>query len=129
MPENREFNSGLWTKARFTSFIKSALRSASARWPPKYETLGEACVGKQVNKLTGRQANHFKCRCCGGLFPQKGVQVDHIKPIINPETGFSGWDSFIDNLFCEKEGLQVLCLACHNDKTNLEKQTRKINGK
>ena len=117
----RQYNGGKWTEARFNSFIKSILRSGSRRWEPKYTTLNEACTGVKTNVKTGRQAKHFKCNCCGKDYPSKDVQVDHIMPVINPETGFLTWDDVIENMFCEKEKLQVLCYECHAIKTASEK--------
>lgn len=71
--------------------------------------------------MTGRVAQHFRCASCGGEFPAKNVQVDHILPVIDPTTGFTTWDSFVENLYCEKDNLQVLCTQCHDIKTKEEK--------
>ncbi len=117
-------NSGNWTEARFRSFITSTLRAGSRRWPPKYETLANAKTEKKVNEKTGRVAQHYKCKKCKADFPAKDVQVDHIKPVVDPKEGFTTWDSFIENLFCEKKNLQVLCSACHSKKSKLEKEIR-----
>jgi len=123
-----KYNGGDWTLARFNSFVKSALRSASQRWPPKYKCLNEAKVGKKINWKTGRLAEHYKCNSCKKEFPAKEVQVDHVIPIV-PVTGFTSWDEVVDNMFCEAENLQVLCTECHGVKSLRERQERKINGK
>lgn len=126
-----KFNNGEWTRARFNSFVKSALRSASRRWPAKYQTLNDSCVGQRINIKTNRIAKHYTCNCCKQIFPAKEVQVDHISAIIDPEIGFVNWDTIIDNMFCEKENLQVLCIPCHKLKTAVEKQQakeRKLNN-
>lgn len=117
-------NSGKWTEGRFNSFIKSGLRSLSCKWPPRYEALDEAFVGKRVNPKTGRLGKHYRCKHCGEVFPAKEVQVDHIDPVV-PLTGFTDWDDIISRMFCEKEGLQVLCNTCHDTKTRQEKQMAK----
>jgi 5-methylcytosine-specific restriction endonuclease McrA len=122
---SREYNGGRWTKARFNSFVKSALRSASRRWPVKNECLNKAFTERKINTSTGRMAKHFKCAACMEEFPSSKVQVDHICPIVDPATGFITWDEVIDNMFCEADNLQVLCLGCHKDKTQLEKQITK----
>ena len=70
-------------------------------------------------------AKHYRCAKCLGAFPSKDVQVDHIKPIINPSIGFTTWDDVVNNMFCEKNNLQVLCLACHKIKTQAEKAISK----
>ena len=112
---------GRWTEARYVSFVKSALRSASRKWAPTSDVLNEAYVGVMKNKKTGRMAKHYRCAYCEGLFPHKEVAVDHEPPIVSPEEGFTTWDDFINRLFCEADGLQVLCKTCHDEKSNEEK--------
>lgn len=118
-------NSGEWTEARFRSFITSALRAASRRWPPKYKALKEAFVGKKVNAKTGKMAMHYKCAACKKHFVAVDVQVDHIDPVVDPKKGFISWDVFIERMFVEIEKLQVLCKPCHKIKTDEEKTQRK----
>jgi 5-methylcytosine-specific restriction endonuclease McrA len=122
---NKTRNGGEWTEARFRSFITSALRAASRRWPPKYRALKEAFVGKKVNAKTGKMAMHYKCAECKKHFVAVDVQVDHIDPVVDPKKGFVSWDIFIDRMFVEIEKLQVLCRDCHKIKTDKEKQQRK----
>ena len=125
MADNKKRNGGEWTDARFRSFVTSALRAASRRWPPKYKALKEAFVGRKENKKTGKLAMHYKCAKCKKLFVAADVQVDHVLPVVDPKVGFIGWDSFIDRIFCEIENLQVLCKPCHKVKTEEEKAERK----
>jgi len=54
------------------------------------------------------------------------MRADHITPIV-PVTGFDTWDSTIDRLFCEAEGLQALCVDCHAVKTKAENEERREN--
>ena len=118
-------NGGKWTEARYRSFVTSTLRAGSRKWPPKYETLNAAKTEKKVNKATGRLAQHYKCAMCEQEYTQKDVQVDHIKPVIDPKKGFVSWDTYIDRMFCEGKNLQVLCKVCHAEKTKLEKEISK----
>ena len=115
-----QFNNGEWTLARFNSFITSILRSGSRRWGPKYTTLAAAKRGKQINKATGRIAEHYQCAGCSELFPASQVQVDHIRPMGQGRT----WDEFINELYCEADNLQVLCKPCHKIKTTKERKTK-----
>lgn len=110
-----------WSEGRLKAFIISGLRSCSRRYPPKFETLSEALVGKKINKKTNRLANHYTCKACRDEFPSKEVQVDHINPVVDPVTGFVDWNTYIERLFCEKSNLQVLCTTCHAIKTQEEK--------
>lgn len=114
-----------WTEARTKAFIISTLRAGSRRWPPKFETLKEAHTGKKVNKKTNRLGNHYKCNACKGEFPSAEVQVDHINPVVDPQTGFVDWNTYVERMFCGKDNLQVLCKSCHTIKTNQEKQQSK----
>ena len=117
-----------WTQSRIQSFIKSALRSGSQRWPPRYEALNEAKRGKFVNESTGRLAEHYECAMCHKLFPAKSVVVDHIEPVV-PVSGFSTWDEVISRMFCPVSGLQVLCKEDHKIKTKEENDLRRANTK
>jgi 5-methylcytosine-specific restriction endonuclease McrA len=122
---DKKRNGGEWTDSRFRSFVTSALRAASRRWPPKFKALKEAFVGRKTNKKTGKLAMHYKCAKCKKHFVAADVQVDHVLPVVDPKVGFVGWDSFIDRIFCEIENLQVMCKPCHKVKTELEKLERK----
>lgn len=124
--KEKPYNGGEWTEARYFSFIKSALRSASQRWPPKYRVLNRACVGTKINPASGRLAKHYVCACCLNEFVAKLVQVNHIQPVI-PVTGFDSWDATIRRLFCEEDGLELLCIPCHKKITLQENLERKEN--
>lgn len=118
-------NSGEWTDAKFRSFITSALRAASRRWPPKYKALKQAFVGRKINAKTGKLAMHYQCITCNNVFIAADVQIDHINPVVDPKSGFISWDVYIDRMFCEIDGLQVMCKPCHKEKTALEKLERR----
>ena len=124
MSKLKPHNSGQWTKARFTSFVKSQLRGG--RWPPKYECLNLAKTGRKINKKTGRMAMHYLCNECGEEFPAKEVVADHIEPVVDPDVGFVDWDTFIERLYVETDGFQCLCKPCHKVKTDEEKQRAKL---
>lgn len=111
---------GEWTEARFNSFIKSLLRQGSKRWAPISSVMKEARV----------ERGFYRCASCGEDVPKtykdgtkrvQNVFVDHIDPIIDPAVGFTTWDECIERMFCEKEGLQVLCKKCHDIKTQDER--------
>lgn len=109
-----------WTTAKFWSFMRSTLRSRTARWPPRSQVLEKAkrpYVGP--NK---RQKNEFQCAHCGQWFPKKSVTVDHIIPA-GQLRSWEDLPGFAERLFCSAEGLQVLCEACHYTKTQEERAT------
>ena len=120
-------NSGQWTEARWRSFIVSALRMASRRWPVKFEVLKKASVGRKINPKTGKLALHYQCAKCTKTFVGLDVQVDHIIPVVGKE-GFVSWDEYVERMFCEANNFQILCKPCHKLKTDTEKLRRKKNG-
>ena len=112
--------SGRWSEAQYIAFIKSQLRGASYKWLPTIETMREARRGR----------GQYECNVCKQIVPptlnrQKNIAVDHLRPIVNPSIGFVSWDSFIENLYCEKENLQLVCRSCHNKKTKEENDIAK----
>lgn len=121
----KPFNGGQWTASRMASFIKGGLRTLSRKWPPKYETLKRALVGRRLDPSTGKMSNRYQCAGCGNLFKQADVQVDHIDPVVSVTDGFIDWNEYIMRMFCEADGLQVLCSECHGIKTQNERQQRK----
>ena len=116
-------NNGQWTEGRVRSFVTSTIRGGFRRWAPKYNVLKSAFAGRKINQKSGREANHYVCGKCGEHFPQSGIQVDHISPVVDPDIGFVNWDTFIERLFCEADNLQVLCKGCHKVKSKEERET------
>lgn len=118
--------SGRMTEAQFTTFVKNQLRGASWKWFPTNETLKEARTRK----------GYYLCKGCNSEVTAtivingkrvKNVFVDHEPPVIDPLTGFTTWDSFINRLYCEREHLQVLCKSCHDLKSASERLLAKNN--
>ena len=119
----RNYNDGKWTEGRFKAFITSTLRSGTRRWPVKHQVLAAAkCGERQINPATGRLAQLYECKNCKGTFSSRDIQVDHVKPVVDPKKGFISWDVYIDRLFCEAKNLQVLCKPCHKKKTVKERE-------
>jgi len=114
----------IWTEGRRKGFITSVLRSGARRWPAKFESLSDACIGQKVNWKTGRLAKHYICNACKKEFTSKDVEVDHISPVVDPATGFVNWDVFIERLYCPKENLQCICKECHKLKTKTERKKK-----
>lgn len=116
-------NGGRWTEARYRQFITSALRSAFRRWPPKSEVLKHARFGTRRHPRMNRMVNSYRCAICNhNSFTYGQMQVDHVKPVVDPKKGFIDWDTFIDRLFCEGPFLQAVCKPCHKKKSDLERK-------
>ena len=110
----RTRNGGQWTEARYFGFIRSALRSAFQKWGPKHE----------AKKLAKVAYNTYVCAHCTQWFGSSQVEVDHIKPAGQLKT-YSDLPGFVERMFCESEGFQVLCKECHQIKTNEEAADRR----
>lgn len=113
-----------WSTARFYGFLRSSLRSASSRWPPKFQCLNDATrpyVGPDKRRKKERQ-----CAICKGWFPTTQTAADHIVPCGQ----LSSWEDvvpFVQKLFVGPEGFQCLCTECHLQKTLKERDERKDN--
>lgn len=124
MKPKKTRNSKRWTEARWRSFVISALRAAFRRWPPKSEVLKSAKIGQVMSVKLKRLVNNYQCALCIGTFTSTNMQVDHIEPAVNPKKGWHCFDEFIERLFCEAKGLQAVCKACHQRKTDFERTER-----
>lgn len=130
MAKDKPHNSGQWTAARFSSFIKGGLRQISYRWPPKNEVKKEAWVERGVYRCKGYKKRTHKVKLSITVKGKKtnNVYVDHIDPVVDPKKGFVSWDEIIKRMFCEKEHLQILCKDCHTRKTADEQHSRSGKG-
>jgi len=95
-------------------FAILALRKSSYRWIPREEARRLAKIGR----------NQYKCSDCSKIFGRKDTKIDHINPVV-PVSGWVGFDSYVDRLYCETIGFQVLCKDCHSKKTKIENIERK----
>jgi hypothetical protein len=111
VPRTRAGNT--WTEARYWQFIRSALRQAYSRYPVKFQVKKDA-----ERTVQGcRHKYEYKCAECSGWFTNKEIQVDHIEPA-GKLSSYKDLAGFVKRLFCEADGMQVLCLECHQSKTN-----------
>jgi len=114
-------NAGTLTESAFWSFIRSALRQKSRWWKPIAQ-----CKAKAKRAYKGplkRQKFEYQCAECLQWFPDKKINVDHILPAGSLRCA-NDLPGFVERLFVEAEGLQVLCEICHNKKTQDEKSKR-----
>ena len=121
---NKPRNNGAWTEARYHSFVKGALRSASVRWPPKHRVKRAAWIKRGIYKCAGykRRAHQVPVSVEKNDKRINNLFIDHLCPVIDPVVGFVSWDILIERLFVEAEGLQVLCMECHKAKTADERK-------
>lgn len=120
VPRTRASNT--MTEAEFWSFIRSALRMKSRWWKPIQFVKQKA---RRNNKSDNKRLKYeYQCSNCKQWFPDKQIEVDHITAagsLLRSED----LPGFVERLFCEEEGLRVLCKTCHKEVTNLQRGNRK----
>lgn len=107
-----------WSEAKFWSFIRSGLRSKWQRFPSRYAVL--AAAKRKYEGPNKQQKWEFQCAECKDWHLQKNVNVDHIESA-GTLRSFNDLPVFVERLFVGTEKLQVLCKACHDRKTQEEK--------
>ncbi len=113
-----------WTASRYKTFLTSIIRGGFSKFPNKFKVLKNAFVEKRLNPDSGKVASFYLCKECGGQFTATNVQVDHKRPVVDVENGFEGWDAYIAGMYCHIRNLQVLCIACHKEKSAQERKAR-----
>ena len=87
------------------------------KYPVKHQAKGNA---KQITP----EGVRYKCSACAGLFRDKDVQVEHTVPCGSLKS-YDDLPRFVSNMFCEADGLTIMCKSCHQTKTNDERLARK----
>ena len=114
-------------EAKLQEFIIKSLRAASLKWEPKSQ-----CMKNASTRRGFKRCNHCKQEVPVSLPPKPGnkkrivnVFADHIKPVIDPLTGFVDYNTYVERLFVSLKGYQCLCKACHDAKTAEENAIRR----
>ena len=105
---------GEWTEAAFWSFVRSGVRQLSRRWPPIVRHALHAARRPLVPKR-GNQKWEYQCAACLEWHKGTDVHVDHITECGTLKS-FADLSTFAERLFCESDGLRVLCHACHDKR-------------
>lgn len=100
---------------QFNGWMKNQLRRLFFRWWERSKAVKNAWVERGL----------YKCAACLKVMKQKGMHIDHIDPVVDPEQGFIDWDIYVSRLFCSADNLQLLCEPCHKIKTEKERIIRK----
>jgi len=117
------------------AYVKSpqvkAVKLAARRETPKYNKDGS---------LSKRANVDYQCAVCEGWYKDKYMQVDHITPVIDSDTGWVDWNTFVERLDSDVNNLQYICsytkkhedatgefgrYSCHYTKTQEERRLRR----
>lgn len=107
-----------WSIARYKTFVRSALRKAWSKWPPKFVALRRAQRPSQSDNKKLKW--EYQCAHCKEWHRGDFVSVDHIVPWGDPWS--MTFEAAIRALLVGADELQVLCNTCHDIKTAFEKQ-------
>ena len=108
-----------WTTARYWQFIRSALRKAWMKGPPKFQVMKD----NRRDVKGKRHRFEYQCQSCKKWYMQKYVAVDHIIPA----GSLNDWPDlvpFVQRLFVGTDKLQLLCKDCHLTKTKEERNVK-----
>ena len=111
---------------KLKAFVINALRRAHSRWFPKSIAMEQAKTTREytIKKEKDKSRIAYLCKHCDGVFRAKEINVDHINPVVDPKSGFTTFDNYIESLFVGVDDYQILCIECHKVKTYLETQVR-----
>lgn len=116
-----------WSEAKYRSFIRSALRQASIKWPPTQ--LAWKLVQRPSQLNDKRIKYEYQCDECKGWFKRSECENNHLVP-----TGvmMEGMDhrtigDWVDRLLAPVRHYQILCKSCHQTLTNQQNAARREN--
>ena len=127
---NKQFKGKIINALRRLSFTYSPRNNAKSRQKVGPATFacehcniwiyeGSRNIDTQLDKLELKPPN--------GIIKGK-TNMDHKEPVVPLESfkrGSWDWDQFINRMFCEESGYQLLCSSCHKVKTQKEDEIRK----
>ncbi len=114
------------------NFALSSLRRASLRWRPrnlaknKGRKQFEVTTTTKKGQVSNRMIWFYQCVKCPSdkWYRDKDIELDHIIPCVSDSEGWISFDIFIDRLYCEESGFQLLCKPHHLEKSLAEGQVR-----
>ena len=104
---------GQWTEAGFWGWLRSGLRRMSLTWPPLRDIMRRD--RRPYSGPDKRIKWEHKCELCGGWFPAKQIEVDHVEPC-GQLRDWSDLERFAKTLFCEAENLRKTCEGCNQER-------------
>ena len=115
------------------TWLIQRLRRLSMKWPPRNKVKKANRREYYKTKVDGTQYNkpnfEYQCNMCKKWFADKDTCMDHIIPIVKPEDSeYNTEEQFIGmfamGLLSYEDNWQILCLPCHDRKTEKENKIR-----
>lgn len=114
----RTRNAGTMTESEFWEYIRAVLRQKSRYWKPV--SIVRTKNRREYEGPVKRRKYEYQCNKCKKWFDIKKITVDHIVPCGSLKSA-NDLPGFVERMFVEEDGLQVLCMSCHDKKTESEK--------
>lgn len=100
---------------RWQGLVIAGIRKIWLQSPMRRIALSEAAVRGVKLKKDGTPAKiktieGYRCAVCKKTFTKKEVTVHHIVDV--RRRGWD-WNWLVEKMFCDSDGLQVLCKECH----------------
>lgn len=108
--------------------IKGALRRIFSRSDLRKQVLELSALKGFLDARRPRVKKWSRCQRCLEIVPQYLMEVDHVEPVVPVGSSLSDMtvDRLIDNIWCTKSNLQVICKVCHKIKTLAEAKERRM---
>lgn len=103
------------SKFNLRSFLIGKLRRLSYQYPVRKEVKARARYARGL----------YRCELCNTSLRNGEYALDHKAPVVDLKRGFQDWNIYIDRLFCDASGLQLICQTCHDLKTKKEQIIRR----
>lgn len=108
-------NCNTMTESEFWSWIRSTLRRLSIQWKPKIQAFDR--VKREYKGSNKRQKWEYMCEMCKKYYIKAKMEADHKEPV-GTLTCAHDLPGFVERLFCDALGYQILCDSCHEKKTH-----------
>lgn len=110
------------------NLVKGAIRRIFSRSELRSLALARNLINHK-DSTRPRVSRWAFCESCGIIEAAYTMEVDHKEPVVPIDKPFESmnWDEFVDRLWCDIKGLQILCEECHNEKSKEENKKRKEN--
>lgn len=107
-----------WSEARYRTFIRSAIRAATMKWPPAQHAW--RLVQRKSQLPDKRVKFEYQCNTCNNWFMRKDCENNHIVPsgVMMVGMDHTTIGDYIDRLLSDVHGYEILCKPCHKLKTD-----------
>jgi 5-methylcytosine-specific restriction endonuclease McrA len=110
------------------NLIKGAIRRVFSRSELRRKVVDNSIVLCYTNPERPKVKTWCLCAICKQPEAKSYVEVDHIEPVIPLGKSMEDMslDEVADRIWCEINNLQVVCPACHKEKTKAERKLRHL---